>query len=240
MQSILIYDNFLINISIYSIYSNINIYYQHLLAQILCNPPQESCWMGECHECSDTKELEQRLLEIFEKLDVDEITYKQWESTDRTELVNVIQCTEEFVRTLIEKLKVLRTHDFINMMQTKNFYKMKNTLPSGTALVVGDFSENYSFVVQDAAQGVHWSNSSCTLHPWMCYFAENGVLKTHFVLFISDCLTHDTVAVYAFQKVLISLLKEKITNLAAIHYFSDGCARQYKNKKTFLILRTMK
>ena len=117
--------------------------YQHLLAQILCNPPQESCWMGECQECSDTKELEQRLLEIFEKLDVDEITYKQWESTDRTELVNVIQCTEEFVRTLIEKLKVLRTHDFINMMQTKYFYKIKNTLPSGTALVVGDFSENF-------------------------------------------------------------------------------------------------
>ena len=35
---------------------------------------------------------------------------------------------------------------------------------------------------------------------------------------------------------MISLLKEKITNIAAIHYFSDGCARQYKNKKNFLNL----
>ena len=71
--------------------------------------------------------------------------------------------------------------------------------------------------------------------PWICYYNEEGVIKTLSVLLISDCLTHDTIAVYAFQKLLISLLKER-TNLSAIQYFSDGCSRQYKNKKNFLNL----
>ena len=112
---------------------------------------------------------------------------------------------------------------------------MKENLSPGQVLAVGDFSENYSFVVQDAAQGVHWSNSSCTLHPWICYYKENETVKTFTVLLISDCLTHDTVAVFAFQQRLISLLKKRI-NLKSIHYFSDGCSKQYKNKKIFLNL----
>ena len=122
-------------------------------------------------------------------------------------------------------------------MQTKHFYDVKENLSPGEVLVVGDFSENYSFVVQDAAQGVHWSNSSCTLHPWVCYYKEeeDSVIKTLSVLFISDCLTHDTIAVYAFQKHLIALLKKKV-DLTAIQYFSDGCFKQYKNKKNFLNL----
>ena len=112
---------------------------------------------------------------------------------------------------------------------------MKANRTEGEVLSVGDFSENYSFVMQDAAQGVHWFNTSCTLHPWICYYNEDNTIKMFSVLFISDCLTHDTVAVYAFQKVLIQLLKERM-NLAAVQYFSDGCSKQYKNKKNFLNL----
>ena len=126
-------------------------------------------------------------------------------------------------------------HMFIHDMQTKQFYEVKENLNAGEVLAVGDFSENYSFVVQDAAQGVHWSNTSCTLHPWVCYYKENGAIKTFTALFISDCLTHDTVSVYAFQECLIRLLKKRI-NLTSIHYFSDGCSAQYKNKKNFLNL----
>ena len=57
-------------------------------------------------------------------------------------------------------------------------------------------------------------------------------MKTFSALFISDCLVHQTVAVYAFQQVLLALLKEKL-DLTSVHYFSDGCSKQYKNKKNF-------
>ena len=55
------------------------------------------------------------------------------------------------------------------------------------------------------------------------------------MLLISNCLTYNTIAVFAFKKHLINLLKKQI-NLSSIHYFSDGCSKQYKNKKNFLNL----
>ena len=107
--------------------------------------------------------------------------------------------------------------------------------------MVGDFSQNYSFVFQDAVQGVHWSNTSCTLHPWMAYYrGVDGTIQTYSLLFISDSLIHETTTVYAFQEKLVPLiiakLKQDSITLVEIEYFSDGCSKQYKNKKNFLNL----
>ena len=139
--------------------------YQHLVARMICNPPREECWINSCEQCEDTGTLEEKLVSIFRAMDIDEITYRQWQSTDRTSLVTITEKTSDFVQSLISKLQVLKQHMFIHHMQTIEFYSVKENLSSGEVLAVGDFSENYSFVVQDAAQGVHWSNSSCTLHP---------------------------------------------------------------------------
>lgn len=54
---------------------------------------------------------------------------------------------------------------------------------------------------------------------------------------ISNCLHHDTVAVYLFQKNLIAYLKKKLaSHPQKIYYFSDGAAAQYKNRKNFINL----
>ena len=117
----------------------------------------------------------------------------------------------DFLNELLDKLDVLKKHQFINDQQTKYFYEVKENLPEGKVLCVGDFSQNFSFVYQDAIQGVHWSNTSCTLHPWLCYYrGVEGKVCDYSLLFISDCIKHDTVAVYAFQKKLISCVKEKM------------------------------
>ena len=218
-----------------------NITYKHLLAKLMCNPATQSCWLGECQVCEDTSSLTVILEKAFEDLDVDTITYRQWESTDRTELATHTDSTNEFIEQLIEKLQILKTHQFIHDQQTRFYYSLKENLKPGVVIAVGDFSQNYAFVIQDAAQGVHWSKSSCTLHPWVCYYrGQNGLIKTYSLLFISDHLTHDTVAVYAFQEKLIPLLKTKLEQeeiiLEKIEYNFDGCSRQYKNKKNFLNL----
>ena len=58
--------------------------YQHLVARIMCNPPSEDCWLNDCEHCEDSSRLEDELVEIFSELDIEEVSYKQWESTDRT------------------------------------------------------------------------------------------------------------------------------------------------------------
>ena len=75
-----------------------------------------------------------------------------------------------------------------------------------------------------------------TLHPFVYYYKDEGqICHGNFVL-ISDCNTHDTVAVHLFQRCLINHLQEKFQFVSNIVYFSDGCVGQYKNLKTFLSL----
>ena len=76
-------------------------------------------------------------------------------------------------------------------------------------IVIADFAENYSFILQDAAQGFHWSNDQVTLYPFVCYYRKGTELE-HINLVISDCLKYDTVAVHLFQRNLVKMLKNKI------------------------------
>ena len=131
----------------------------------------------------------------------------------------------DFVDSLTEKLEILKTHDFIYKQQAGYFNETKDTLEEGSTIAVGDFSENYTFVIQDAVQGNHWSKDQATLHPFICYTNDGESTITIPVLFISDHLTHDTIAVYAFQRRLNNLLDEKLRLRNKMIYFSDGCGK---------------
>lgn len=129
----------------------------------------------------------------------------------------------------------LRKHDHVAKAQSKYIKELKSSLPSGHVLVIGDFSENFSFVVQDAVQGYHWTNDQATVHPWVCYYKdEQNELQYISVLMISDCTTHDVYTVSTFQKYLVEVLKSKISDIKKMIYFSDGAASQYKNCKNIL------
>ena len=100
-------------------------------------------------------------------------------------------------------------------------------------LVTADFAENYAFVVQEAAQAFHYNNNQATLFPLVIDYKEGGELEYCSFVGISDCLKHDTIAVFMFQEVLIKYLKNKFTQVTKIYYFSDEAAQQFKNKKAF-------
>lgn len=108
------------------------------------------------------------------------------------------------------------------------------------AIMVCDFAENYSFVIQDEAQGFHWNNSMATVHPSVVYYKNKNqsdgkeFLDYKSFVFVSDSLTHNTVLVHVFQKKLLEFLKHNLVpDLKKNYYFSDGSAAQYKNRKNF-------
>ena len=78
---------------------------------------------------------------------------------------------EEFFKTFCEKLEILRPHSFIIIASEQASFCImcKASLQTGEILVTVDFSENYSFILQDAAQGFLWNNSQlqATLHPFV-------------------------------------------------------------------------
>lgn len=216
--------------------------YKECIAKIMCNPPTQSCFLNECAYCPKIDDFKEALMEYFEENMVENITYKQWITVDRCTFETMTKPVEDFVQEFSNKLVHLKRHDFVAKQQSQFFAEKKSTLEENEAVVTCDFAENYSFVLQDEAQGFHWNNSMATVHPVVVYYkgkdqeTGNQILLHKSIVFISDCLTHNTVLVHVFQKKLIEFLRGIFPNLKKLYYFSDGSAAQYKNCKNFVNL----
>lgn len=208
--------------------------YHDCLSEMICTEPRPHCYLGECPSCPGTSDLKSRLRSIMDDNMIEEIRFKKWESVDRCTLETVCMSVDDFLDSLCDKLVDLLRHSFIATQQSAYQKHVKASLKPGEFLVNCDFAENYSFVLQDEAQGFHWNNSSATIHPFIAYYRENGEEKHVSFVMISDSLQHNTVAVHLFCKKLIKFLQEKFGGTPKkMFYFSDGAASQYKNRKNF-------
>ena len=101
-------------------------------------------------------------------------------------------------------------HSYISKSQLRYLKKLKSEIDSSTVLFLGDFAENYQFVIQDEVQGFHWNNSQCTLHPVVTYYQENDELKNISYCVISDDRKHEFALVYEVQKSILADSKYKL------------------------------
>ena len=163
--------------------------YHHCSAKIMCNPPHPRCYLDECNACPGIEKLKQELLTQLDENDMDQIVYKQWVSTDRSTLETYLSQAEEFADCFYDKLELLRPHSFIAKEQASFYATRKTTLKAGEFLVTADLSENYSFVLQDSAQGFRWNNSQATLHPFVAYYLDSAEIRHLSYVVISDCTT---------------------------------------------------
>ena len=211
--------------------------YHHCISLVICNLPLPECYLGACNSCPGISTLKKLLMAVLDENVIDSVTYKQWITVDRSTLDTVTKTTDEFIEVFCDKLEALIPHSFIAQHQASFYSHCKSTLNPGELLVAADFSENYAFVLQDAAQGFHWNNAQATIHPFVIYYQYSGEECHLSYVVISDCLHHDTVAVSLFQKGLITFLKRVLPfSPKKIFYFSDGAASQYKNRTNFINL----
>ena len=107
-------------------------------------------------------------------------------------------------------------HSYILKYRSRYLKKLKSEIHSSTVLFLGDFAENYQFVIQDEVQGFHWNNSQCTLHRVVTYYQENDEMKNIFYCVISDDRKHDVPLVHEVQKAILANLKCKLHGLSSI------------------------
>lgn len=213
--------------------------YKDCIALSLCENPDSQCYLLNCSKCPGTNALKDKLQQLLAENgnEDDEIKFNQWVSTDRCDLETFVKSTEDFLLYFIEKMKKLIPHYFVASQQSNFAKSIKQSLkPEKEFLVFMDFSENYSFVFQNAAQGVHWTTKQATVHPFVIYYADTDNQIQHLsYIIISECLSHDSVAVKLFIDKLIDHLKRKFPNgIEKIYYMTDGAASQYKNRKNFI------
>ena len=211
--------------------------YRDLLTYAVCDVDNRDCMLHRCQHC-DREIGVKSFLECLDSVARADnfISYKQWQSTDRCTLLEKNESKDAFISSLSMIISKLTRHHYIALEQSTYFKNLKETIQEGELVLVGDFSENYSFVVQDAVQGYHWDNSQCTIHPFVAYYPSSNGVQHQSYCFISNDLKHNATMVYTFLNHLIAELKSEHKNLRKIHYFSDGCGAQYKNRFNFINL----
>ena len=149
----------------------------------------------------------------------------------RCEIIEKNDEVRDFLNAFLSDLKSLTKHDFLAQVQSTYFQEKKATAEEGEFIVCLDFA----FVVQDAIQSHHWSNSQATVHPFVIYYRENDQLKHISFVIISEKTTHDAASVNLFIKKMILFLKQQFgdDHVKKVSYFSDGAGSQYKNKYNF-------
>jgi hypothetical protein len=206
------------------------------MAKGVCDLSSDDCMMRRCQNCPGEAAIKTFLQDLPAMKEKDEVHYKKWVTVDRCNLENVVETTDEFLASFPSAIMKLTRHHYVAKKQSANFQHTKDNLKEGEGLIVGDFSENYAFIMQDAAQGFHWENSQCTLHPFVFYYPESGSIRHKSFCFVSDGRKHSSVMVYVFLHQLIEHLKKDHPSLKMIKYWSDGCGGQYKNKYNFINL----
>ena len=120
----------------------------------MCDVNNENCMLHHCDDCPNKSNVENYFKELlcvkFSENDV--IKYKQWVSTDRSQLEDKEEFADDFIILLSDMLYKLTEHHFIAKNQSQYLEGLKASLKPNEYIIILDFAENFSFVVQDAAQ----------------------------------------------------------------------------------------
>ena len=144
--------------------------------------------MHRCESCPGRAGLKQFLDEQLSDVDTESEFYSnQWDSTDQASLTTVTITCEEYKEVLIDAIDGLTKHSYLAKCQAQYLNDKNQFLCSEEVLVLGDFAENYQFLIQDKIQSCHRSKEFCTLHLVVVYFKDDkGSLWHIFICFILD------------------------------------------------------
>ena len=133
---------------------------------VVCNVQKMERMVHQCHKCPTYTALREYMELKFQEYDIQEdITYSQWDSTNRTTVRTHTTPVDEFIELLVYHIDNLSKHSFIAKSQARYLKTQKEEIDEETCIILLDFAENYHFIVQDEVQGYHWNKDQCTLHP---------------------------------------------------------------------------
>lgn len=204
--------------------------YQDCFDFILCKHPLPACYLRECQLCPGKERFSDHLDSIFQENGISQVIFSIWQATDRCTLKKECLSTEDFIHYFCTSLETLIPHHFISKRQSEYIKNLKDNLKDGEVVIHTDFSENYAYIAQDAAQAFHYNNDQCTVHPMVCYYKSGEMVSHKCFVILSECTTHDSAAVYMMQRLIVPELKKISSKVTKIFYVSDGAKQHYKNK----------
>lgn len=211
--------------------------YRDLMTGSVCNVDRESCMTKKCKNCPGESGVMNIFKKTVEELDIElkenKISYRNWvDEGSAASLKSFEEDANNFIKQLCKDVSNLTLHHFIADTQKRYLNYCKDNLTVSECIILMDFSENYSFIIQNSVQAFYYNNTQATIHPFVVYYKseESGELLNENFCVISDCKDHYAYTVNAFTSKLMSIIREKFSWIKSIIYFSDGAPQQYKNK----------
>ena len=99
-------------------FSLFNATYKNMLAMAVCDVQKMECMVHRCHKCPTYTALREYVELKFQEYDIEEdITYSQWDRTNRTILRTQTTPVDEFIELLVYHIDNLSKHSFITKSQ---------------------------------------------------------------------------------------------------------------------------
>ena len=90
-----------------------------MLAMVVCDVQKMECMDHRCHKCPTYTALREYVELKFQEYDIEEdITYSQWDSSNRTTLRIHTTPVDKFIELLVYHRENLSKHSFIAKSQT--------------------------------------------------------------------------------------------------------------------------
>ena len=83
---------------------------------------------------------------------------------DRCTLLEKTEDFDDFGTSLSERIYESTGHHYISKSFEIFLQNSKSNLFINEVIIMLDFSETFSFIMQGESQGFHWENSQCTVH----------------------------------------------------------------------------
>ena len=156
-----------------------------LMDKVVCDILNQECMLKRCPRCPGTEPLKTFLTNIVANIPV--IKFNQWETTDRSMLVQKELRNNDFVEELAKKIDTLTSHHIISKEQGKYCKELKARLLENECILQGDFSQNYSMIAQDSTQSSYFNPASqATIHTYLAILNVAGKISNHSICVISD------------------------------------------------------
>ena len=217
---------------------NISLNYNDVLKLCVFSTENSDCMLHHCDLCPEQTVAYNILKEqlLLNYIFGDLVKYKQWVSTDRSNLEQHMGDLDYFLDKLTSMFFELIKHHFIAKKQSE-FLRVKNaSLKFDEAVLILNFAENYSFVCVRLYPKLSLEQCSGS-NPSLCFILfKSRDKKASSVSFscICDHMTRNTITVHAFLKTLINdHIKTRYPFLKSKSYFSDCYPAQYKKYKNF-------
>ena len=184
----------------------------------------KSC-IEENNDCSDhTIKINQ-----FER-----VTYIHKEKEKKKmKLQDKMMKLNELVALLNLKLEKFPMHRFNVQHTAKTFDNLINNLNENSIIKIHDFSENYTCLLPEEIQSLHWVQETATVYPIVVMRKIGDDVREDHLVFISDDKKHDVPFVEKCNEILHQhYVKEGMFITHDIEY-NDGCASQFKCIRAF-------